>query len=69
MFFNQVMWQTCYCLNGFGHMDWYLDLYYQRDMASGKITEYDIDRMLDDFFAKLSWYSYYKSDALVGDIG
>ncbi len=69
MFFNQVMWQTRHRLNGFGHMDWFLDPYYQKDMASGKITEADVDRMLDDFYRKLSQYSYYKADALVGDIG
>lgn len=69
MFFNQVMWQTRHRLNGFGCMDWYLDPYYQKDIASGKIVERDVDRMLDDFFVKLSQHSYYKSDALVGDIG
>lgn len=69
MFFNQIMWQTRHRLNGFGHMDWFLDQYYQKDIASGKITEADVDRMLDDFYTKLSQYSYYKADALVGDIG
>lgn len=69
MFFNQVMWQTRHRLNGFGHMDWFLEPYYQKDLESGKITESDVDRMLDDFFQKLSQYSYYKADALVGDIG
>ena len=69
MFFNQVMWQTRHRLNGFGHMDWFLEPYYQKDIESGKITESDVDRMLDDFFQKLSQYSYYKADALVGDIG
>lgn len=69
MFFNQIMWQTRHRLNGFGHMDWFLGPYYEADIASGKITEADVDRMLDDFFIKLSGYSYYKADALVGDIG
>lgn len=69
MFFNQVMWQTRHRLNGFGHMDWFLEPYYQKDIESGKITVTDVDRMLDDFFKKLSEYSYYKADALVGDIG
>lgn len=69
MFFNQVMWQTRHRLNGFGHMDWFLGPYYEADIASGKITEEDVDRMLDDFFTKLSGYSYYKADALAGDIG
>lgn len=69
MFFNQVMWQTRHRLNGFGHMDWFLTPYYEADIASGKITEEDADRMLDDFFTKLSGYSYYKADALAGDIG
>lgn len=69
MFFNQIMWQTRHRLNGFGRMDWYLNPYYQKDMASGKITEHDVDQMLDDFFEKLSLHSYYKADALVGDIG
>lgn len=69
MFFNQIMWQTRHRLNGFGHMDWFLDKYYQEDIRSGRITEADVDRMLDDFYTKLSNYSYYKADALVGDIG
>lgn len=69
MFFNQIMWQTRHRLNGFGHMDWFLDQYYQKDMASGIITELEVDRMLDDFFRKLSQNSYYKADALAGDIG
>ena len=69
MFFNQVMWQTRHRLNGFGHMDWFLERYYEEDLASGKITKEDVDRMLDDFFRKLSAYSYYKADALAGDIG
>lgn len=69
MFFNQVMWQTRHRLNGFGHMDWFLERYYQEDIQSGKITEDDVDCMLDDFYRKLSNYSYYKADALVGDIG
>lgn len=69
MFFNQIMWQTRHRLNGFGHMDWFLGSYYEADIKSGKITEEDVDKMLDDFFMKLSGYSYYKADALVGDIG
>ena len=69
MFFNQIMWQTRHRLNGFGHMDWFLGSYYEADIASGKITETDVDWMLDDFFTKLSHYSDYKADALAGDIG
>lgn len=69
MFFNQIMWQTRHRLNGFGHLDWFLQRYYDRDIASGKITEEYVDSLLDDFFKKLSMYSYYKADALVGDIG
>lgn len=69
MFFNQIMWQTRHRLNGFGHMDWFLDQYYQKDIKSGVITESSVDHMLDDFYTKLSKYSYYKADALVGDIG
>lgn len=69
MFFNQIMWQTRHRLNGFGHMDWYLGRFYEADIKSGLITEADVDIMLDDFYRKLSDYSYYKADALVGDIG
>lgn len=69
LFFNQVMWQTRHRLNGLGHMDWYLDPYYQEDIRSGRITEADVDKLLDDFYTKLSGYSYYKADALAGDIG
>ena len=69
MFFNQIMWQTRHRLNGFGHMDWILESFYEDDISSGKITEEDVDLMLDDFFTKLSSYSYFKADALVGDIG
>lgn len=69
LFFNQIMWQTRHRLNGIGHMDWLLGRYYQKDIKSGKLTETDVDRMLDDFFKKLSQYGYYKADALVGDIG
>lgn len=69
LFFNQVMWQTRHRLNGLGHMDQFLDKYYQLDIASGKITENDVDKMLDDFFIKLSKHAYFKADSLVGDIG
>ena len=69
MFFNQIMWQTRHRLNGFGHMDWFLDRYYQKDIAVGSIIETDVDRMLDDFYTKLAANAYYKADALVGDIG
>lgn len=69
MFFNQIMWQTRHRLNGFGHMDWFLNRYYQEDIASGKITEADVDLMLDDFYKKLAANAYYKADAMVGDIG
>lgn len=69
MFFNQIMWQTRHRLNGFGHMDWFLEPYYEHDIETGVITEEYADKLLDDFYKKLSSYSYYKADALVGDIG
>lgn len=69
MFFNQIMWQTRHRLNGFGHMDWFLEKYYEHDIKAGIITEEYVDKLLDDFYKKLSAYSYYKADALVGDIG
>lgn len=69
LFFNQLMWQTRHRLNGLGRMDKYLWELYERDIKTEVLTSERADKLLDDFFMKLTQYSDYKADALAGDIG
>ena len=69
LFFNQLMWQSEYYLNGLGRLDIILEPYYKNDIENKVINEEEVKELIKEFLVKLHKDFYYKSNSLSGDTG
>lgn len=69
LFVNQIFWQTDHRLTGLGAWDFYLDEYYQRELAKGSLTKTEAHEILKDLYRVLHHNYEYKSNMLKGDTG
>lgn len=65
LFFNQILWQTGHCLNGWARLDDALSNVYEND----NITKNEALNLIKDFLKAAHEFYYYKSCLMVGDTG
>lgn len=69
LFVNQIFWQTDHRLTGLGAWDYYLDQYYQDELAKGSLNRTEALEILKDLYRILHENYDYKSNMLKGDTG
>lgn len=69
LFYNQLLWQCGYGLNGLGRLDKILEESYYRDIKNNIITKEKAKEVIKDMFNVLHRNFWYKSSGLLGDTG
>ena len=66
---NSMLWTYGMDLVGLGRLDRVLFSYYKADTESGRITDWEVVRLIKEFLRLLHRDFYHKSNALAGDTG